>query len=41
MWTTINSVWDSTALLHGLIATLVLAAVTYALAVIALRVRTL
>ena len=40
MRTTINSGWNSTALLHGLIAVLVLAAVTYALAVIALRVRT-
>jgi ABC-2 type transport system permease protein len=40
MRTTINSGWDSSALLHGLIAVLILAAVTYALAVVALRVRT-
>jgi ABC-2 type transport system permease protein len=37
---TINSGWDGTALLHGLIACLLLAAGTYALAVVALRVRT-
>lgn len=40
MRTTINSGWDSTALLQGVIACLLLAAVTYALAVLALRVRT-
>jgi ABC-2 type transport system permease protein len=40
MRTTINSGWDSTALLQGLIAVFALAAVTYALAVLALRVRT-
>jgi ABC-2 type transport system permease protein len=36
----INSGWDSTAVLEGVLACLVLAATTYALAVIALRVRT-
>jgi ABC-2 type transport system permease protein len=36
----INTGWDGTALLQGVVACLILAAVTYALAVTALRVRT-
>jgi ABC-2 type transport system permease protein len=36
----INSGWDGTALLHGVLACLILAVATYALAVLALRVRT-
>jgi ABC-2 type transport system permease protein len=40
MRTTINSGWDGAVLLQGVVACLLLASLTYALAVLALRVRT-